>query len=123
MGDAVALAGRRSLETGIAVQGALWSPHDSTPDEPLPLLVANDGREYAELADLTGFLGVMGDERPQLRCRALLLDPVDRDRSFSASPPMVGWWSTACFRWWPTNEPPCGDPSAWAPASARWWRS
>ena len=87
--------GRRSRDghrgAGRAVVAARFDA-----DELLPL-VANDGREYAELRRPRGFLGVMGDERPQLRCRALLLDPVDRDRSHSASPPMVGWWSTACF--------------------------
>lgn len=85
MGTAVAV-GEADPDAGVVVAGALWSPHDSTPAEPLPLLVANDGREYAELGDLTGFLGVLGQEQPALRCRALLLDPVDRDRSYSASP-------------------------------------
>ena len=72
--------------SGVAVAGEMWAPLGSDSAEPLPLLVANDGREYAQFGDLIGFAGWVGRTYPALRCRLLLLDPVDRDRSYSASP-------------------------------------
>ena len=63
----------------------LWSPPDTDPEEPLPLLVANDGPEYANYSSLTHFFDVMvlGGRLP--RFRAALLSPVERDEIYSAS--------------------------------------
>ena len=70
---------------GIAVAGELCSPAGSE-GEPLPLLVVHDGPEYERLARLPDFLAGLADRDPALRCRALLLQPIERDRSYSASP-------------------------------------
>ena len=73
-------------EAEVVVIGQLHVPSDSTPDEPLPLLVVHDGPEYADLAQLLRYLSTVARIEPGLRCRVLLLQPVDRDRSYSASP-------------------------------------
>jgi len=73
-------------EAAVAVVGQLHVPSDSTPAEPLPLLVVHDGPEYADLAQLLRYLSTLARIEPGLRCRVLLLAPVDRDRSYSASP-------------------------------------
>jgi enterochelin esterase-like enzyme len=70
----------------VVVTGDLHVPSDSTPDEPLPLVVVHDGPEYADLAQLVRYLSTVARIEPALRCRALLMTPVDRDRSYSASP-------------------------------------
>ena len=64
---------------GATIPVRTWAPADA-PDEPLPLLVAHDGPEYASLAGLTRYLaaGVAGRWRPRLR--AALLGPRARDR-------------------------------------------
>jgi enterochelin esterase-like enzyme len=70
----------RSLPT------VLWSAPGSDPEEALPLLVVHDGPEYAELSGLLRYLRwlVLDDQLPPLR--AALLQPVDRDEIYSASP-------------------------------------
>lgn len=70
----------------VAVTGQLHVPSDSTPTEALPLLVVHDGPEYADLAQLLRYLSTIARIDPGLRSRVLLLAPVDRDRSYSASP-------------------------------------
>ncbi len=70
---------------GIEVAGELCSPAGSE-GEPLPLLVVHDGPEYERLARLPDYLALLADRDPALRCRALLLQPIERDRSYSASP-------------------------------------
>ena len=82
----VAPVGTLDTESGVAVAGQLWAPGNSAADEPLPLLVANDGSEYARFGQLLDYVSWVGHAWPALRCRVLLLDPVDRDRSYSASP-------------------------------------
>jgi enterochelin esterase family protein len=60
----------------------------STPDPPAvdaPLLVVHDGPEYAEYAALTRFLDVMSWEERIPPLRAALVQPVDRDETYSAS--------------------------------------
>ncbi len=67
------------------VQALVWSPADADPAEPLPLLVAHDGPEYAELALLIRYLDHVvsfGDVPP---LRAALLQPADRNEIYSAS--------------------------------------
>jgi enterochelin esterase-like enzyme len=75
----------RDSDTG-AIEVRAWSPPGTAADEPLPLLVVNDGPEYDSLASLTRYLeaGVTGHWLPRLR--AALLTPGDRNRRYSASP-------------------------------------
>ncbi len=64
---------------------ALWSPPDTDPRGPLPLLVAHDGTEYANTAQLTRFIAhaiATGRIPP---CRVALLDSPHRDDDYSAS--------------------------------------
>jgi enterochelin esterase family protein len=59
-----------------------------TPDPPAvdaPLLVAHDGPEYAQYAALTRFLDVMSWEERIPPLRAALIQPVDRNETYSAS--------------------------------------
>ena len=67
------------------VQMLVWTPADADPQEPLPLLIAHDGPEYAELAGLIRYLDhvVSFGEVPPLR--AALIQPVDRNEIYSAS--------------------------------------
>jgi enterochelin esterase-like enzyme len=80
LGQTEATGIRRSLPT------ILWSPPDTDPDEPLPLLVVNDGPEYAELSALLRYLRWLVTEGQAPPLRAALLGPVDRDEIYSASP-------------------------------------
>ncbi|HEY0417118.1 MAG TPA: alpha/beta hydrolase-fold protein [Gaiellaceae bacterium] len=60
----------------------------ATPDPPAidaPLIVAHDGPEYAEYAGLTRFLDVMSWEERIPPLHAALIQPVDRDETYSAS--------------------------------------
>jgi enterochelin esterase family protein len=72
--------------SSLAAVGSLLAPGGSRPEDPLPLLLVHDGPEYAQLAALPRYLRVLSAREPALRCRVLLLRPVDRDRSYSASP-------------------------------------
>lgn len=72
--------------SAVAAVGTLLAPADSGSEDVLPLLLVHDGPEYARLAALTLYLGLLARREPALRCRVLLLRPVDRDRSYSASP-------------------------------------
>jgi enterochelin esterase family protein len=60
----------------------------STPEPPgrdAPLLVAHDGPEYAQYAALTRFLDAMSWEERIPPLRAALIQPVDRNETYSAS--------------------------------------
>jgi enterochelin esterase family protein len=60
----------------------------STPDPPpadAPLLVVHDGPEYAEYSSLTRFLDAMSWEERIPPLRAALVQPVDRNETYSAS--------------------------------------
>ncbi|MEA2460859.1 MAG: hypothetical protein QOH90_1036 [Actinomycetota bacterium] len=63
----------------------LWSPPDTDPEQPLPLLIAHDGPEYAEYSSLTLWLdrSFAAGRIPPMR--AALVGPIDRDQSYSAS--------------------------------------
>jgi enterochelin esterase family protein len=63
----------------------LWAPSGTADDEPLPLLLVNDGPEYDSLASLTQYLGagIAGGCLPRLR--AALLSPGPRNSWYSAS--------------------------------------
>jgi enterochelin esterase family protein len=74
----------RTLRT--TVDASLWSPVDTDPREPLPLLLVHDGPGYAahsELLRLLDHLVAFGDVAP---LRAVLLPPpLDRGETYSAS--------------------------------------
>jgi enterochelin esterase family protein len=55
------------------------------PAEDAPLIVAHDGPEYAEYAGLTRFLDAMSWEERIPPLRAALIQPVDRNETYSAS--------------------------------------
>lgn len=60
----------------------------STPEPPgrdAPLLMVHDGPEYAEYAGLTRFLDAMSWEERIPPLRAALIQPVDRNETYSAS--------------------------------------
>jgi enterochelin esterase family protein len=60
----------------------------ATPDPPAadaPLLVVHDGPEYARYSALTRFLDVMSWEEQIPPLHAALIQPVDRDETYSAS--------------------------------------
>jgi enterochelin esterase-like enzyme len=60
----------------------------ATPDPPAPdapLLVAHDGPEYAKYSGLTRFLDAMSWEERIPPLHAALIQPVDRDETYSAS--------------------------------------
>nr|MDQ3957810.1 hypothetical protein [Actinomycetota bacterium] len=63
----------------------VWAPEGTDPEEPLPLLVAHDGPEYALYSALTHMLAVMVTGGRLPRMRAGLVGPVDRDQTYSAS--------------------------------------
>ncbi|MPZ69049.1 MAG: esterase [Actinobacteria bacterium] len=63
----------------------LWSPPDTDGAEPLPLLIVNDGPEFAAYSSLTHLIEVAIATRRLPRFRAALLKPVERDEIYSAS--------------------------------------
>jgi enterochelin esterase-like enzyme len=63
----------------------LWAPPDTDPRRPLPLLVAHDGGEYERLSQLTRLINHAIATNRIPHCRVALLDPVDRDETYSAS--------------------------------------
>lgn len=73
----------KALRTSL--QMLLWTAPDHEADEPLPLLVANDGIDYANFSQLTLFLDAMTHDGTLPPMRAALLQPVRRDETFSAS--------------------------------------
>ena len=78
----------RGLGQDVAVR--LWSPADAEDGDPLPLLVANDGPEYAELAGLTDYCAVAIEAGALPPHRVALLAPGPRDEWYSASPLYAG---------------------------------
>jgi enterochelin esterase family protein len=80
--EAFAIRGRG---LGASVEGRVWSPADSDPAEPLPLLVAHDGPEYDALASLTRFAGTQIAAGALPPHRVALLAPGPRDEWYSAS--------------------------------------
>ena len=85
--QALAVRGRG---LGAEVHAAVWSPGDAGPGEPLPLLVAHDGPEYAALAGLTHFTAAGIGSGALPRHRVALLAPGDRDEWYSASARYAG---------------------------------
>jgi enterochelin esterase family protein len=69
----------------VADNARLWAPPDTDPRRPLPLLVAHDGTEYEHLSQLTRLINHAIATNRIPPCRVALLDPVDRDETYSAS--------------------------------------
>jgi enterochelin esterase-like enzyme len=78
----------RGLGADVAVR--IWSPADARDRDPLPLLVANDGPEYAELAGLTDYAAAMIARGALPPHRIALLAPGARNEWYSASPLYAG---------------------------------
>lgn len=76
----------KSAALGAAQPVALWSPAGVRPGDRLPLLVANDGPEYARYSGLLAMLDRMVAAGRLPAMRAALLQPVDRNDHYSASP-------------------------------------
>lgn len=75
-----------SKRLGGTIEGVLWRPAGTEPEDPLPLLVVHDGPEYAEHSSLLEYLaaGVAAADVPPLR--AALLAPLRRNEHYGASP-------------------------------------
>jgi enterochelin esterase-like enzyme len=63
----------------------VWAPSSLSPADPAPLLVVNDGPEYAELADLTGYAAALQCAGALPVFRMALMQPVDRDEWYAAN--------------------------------------
>jgi enterochelin esterase family protein len=64
----------------------LWRSPGTASDEPLPLLIAHDGPEYAEYSGLIELLDVFTSKGELPPMRAALIPPIgDRNESYSAS--------------------------------------
>jgi len=68
----------------------IWSPADARDRDRLPLLVANDGPEYAELAELTDYCAAMIARGALPPHRVALVAPGARNEWYSASPLYAG---------------------------------
>jgi enterochelin esterase family protein len=69
---------------GGPIETALWSPESSTAQDPMPLLVANDGPEYERMASLTHYAGALIAAGTLPAFRLALLAPGARDEWYSA---------------------------------------
>jgi enterochelin esterase family protein len=63
----------------------LWSPPDTDPRRPLPLLTVHDGTDYERLAQLPKLIAHAIASNRIPACRVALLDPAERDEDYSAS--------------------------------------
>ena len=90
--DWVAVRPVESRMRGIVVSGTpvgevpvdVWAPHDARPYEPLPLLVAHDGPEFAAYAGLTHYAGALLARADLPRMRLALVHPRERNAWYSA---------------------------------------
>ena len=76
----------RSQRLRADIDARIWTSDGADPEAPLPLLIAHDGPEYADLAGLLTFLDVCtrAERLPPMRA-ALLAPPWPRDEHYSAS--------------------------------------
>jgi enterochelin esterase-like enzyme len=74
-----------SRKLGRDVRVALWTSSGAAADDCLPLLVAHDGPEYAELSQLLAYLDVATAAGRLPAMHVALLAPGDRDQEYSAS--------------------------------------
>jgi enterochelin esterase-like enzyme len=75
-----------SSQLGSVVRGLLWSPDALEADYATPLLIANDGPEYAKLASLTHYAGALVASGELAPFRLALLAPGDRNRWYAVNP-------------------------------------
>ncbi len=73
-----------ALGLGGPIELVLWTPDGSDPDEPMPLLVANDGPEYERMAGLTTYAGALISTGRAAAFRLALLAPGARNEWYSA---------------------------------------
>jgi enterochelin esterase-like enzyme len=71
--------------TPVAPDAKLWSPPDTDPRRPLPLLVAHDGSDYERHAQLPRLIAHAIAQRRIPPCRIALLDAPAREEDYSAS--------------------------------------
>lgn len=64
----------------------VWTPAGLSVDQPAPILLANDGPEYADLADLTTYASGVVAVGAVPAFRLVLLQPVERDEWYAANP-------------------------------------
>lgn len=69
---------------GGPVEAMLWSPDGSSADQPMPLLVANDGPEYERMAGLTRYAAALIAAGVLPAFRVALLAPGMRNEWYSA---------------------------------------
>lgn len=67
----------------------VWCPLGLVAEEPAPILVVNDGPEYAELADLTTYAATMVATVTLPPFRMALVHPVERDEWYTANPAYI----------------------------------
>jgi enterochelin esterase-like enzyme len=63
----------------------VWDAPGVVEGEPVPVLIAHDGPEYDEFSDLLLFLGRAVEDARLPPMRAVLIAPVDRNQTYSAS--------------------------------------
>ena len=63
----------------------VWTAPGAGEDESLPVLIAHDGPEYDEFSSLTRLLGLAVEAGRLPLMRAVLIGPVDRNQTYSAS--------------------------------------
>lgn len=67
------------------VTALVWSPARTDGEQPLPVLLAHDGPELDQYADLTHFVGVMIGQRMLPAMRVILLAPGPRNLRYAAN--------------------------------------
>jgi enterochelin esterase-like enzyme len=69
----------------VGPRSRLWSPPDTDPHRPLPLLTVHDGDDYERIAQLPRLIAHAIERNRIPLCRVALLEPVDRGEDYSAS--------------------------------------
>ena len=73
-------------ETADALPVTVWSPEGTSRQDPLPLLLVQDGPEYDALASLTRYCAALIASGELPAHRVALLEPVQRNAWYSGSP-------------------------------------
>lgn len=76
------------LEAPIPI--TVWHPEGLPASEPAPLLVVNDGPEYADLAGLVDYAAAMIADSTLPPFRVALMQPVFRDEWYAGNPDYIG---------------------------------
>jgi enterochelin esterase-like enzyme len=75
-----------SRHLGTTMRGQLWVPDTLSATVPAPLLIANDGPEYASLGSLTQYVGALISDGQLPALRVALFAPGDRNRWYAVNP-------------------------------------